>query len=181
LQAERELEANRRHAMHLLTLAGNARNHTAQARREPGGAGARGGAAEAEMARRGTSLRAWVCRAARRTLRFESAAERLKRLEDGDCDLREQLQAQVAAGERAARAANELRSEQAAAGRRDSLEALIKNHSYSTDTVRRLLKPGALAAAWRPPGTLADFLEVSGEHEGRGGRVPARRAELCRG
>ncbi len=28
--AERELEASRRHAMHLLTLAGNARNHTAQ-------------------------------------------------------------------------------------------------------------------------------------------------------
>ena len=30
------------------------------------------------------------------------------------------------------------------AGRRDSLEALIRNHSYSTDTVRKLLKPGAL-------------------------------------
>ena len=29
--AERELEANRRHAMHLLTMAGNARNSTAQA------------------------------------------------------------------------------------------------------------------------------------------------------
>ena len=28
--AERELETSRRHAMHLLTLAGNARNHTAQ-------------------------------------------------------------------------------------------------------------------------------------------------------
>ena len=38
-----------------------------------------------------------------------------------------------------------MRGEQAAAaGRRDSLEALIRNHSYSTDTVRRLLKPGAL-------------------------------------
>ena len=29
--AERELEADRRHAMHLLTMAGNARNSTAQA------------------------------------------------------------------------------------------------------------------------------------------------------
>ena len=28
--AERELEASRRHAMHLLTLAGNARNYTVQ-------------------------------------------------------------------------------------------------------------------------------------------------------
>jgi chromosome segregation protein len=62
--------------------------------------------------------------------------------------------------------ANQLRSEQATvAGRRDSLEALIRNHSYSTDTVRRLLKPGALGQGMAPVGTLADFLEVSGAHE----------------
>ncbi len=66
-----------------------------------------------------------------------------------------------------ARAANQLRSEQATlTGRRDSLESLIRDHSYSTDTVRRLLKPGALANGMAPVGTLADFLEVSGEHEG---------------
>ena len=51
-------------------------------------------------------------------------------------------------------------------GRRDSLESLIRNHSYSTETVRRLLKPGALGDGMAPVGTLADFLEVSGEHEG---------------
>ena len=63
--------------------------------------------------------------------------------------------------------ANQLRGEQAAvAGRRDSLNALIRNHGYSTDTVRRLLKPGALGPGMAPVGTLADFLEVSGEHEG---------------
>jgi chromosome segregation protein len=60
-----------------------------------------------------------------------------------------------------------LRSEHAGiTGRRSSLEALIRNHSYSTDTVRRLLKPGALGEGMAPVGTLADFLEVSGEHEG---------------
>jgi chromosome segregation protein len=62
--------------------------------------------------------------------------------------------------------ANQLRSEQAAvSGRRNALEALIRNHSYSTDTVRRLLKPGALGEDMAPVGTLADFLEVSGAHE----------------
>jgi chromosome segregation protein len=62
--------------------------------------------------------------------------------------------------------ANQLRSEQAAiAGRRDSLHSLIRNHSYSTDTVRQLLKPGALAPGMAPVGTLADFVEVSGAHE----------------
>ena len=43
---------------------------------------------------------------------------------------------------------------------------MIRNHSYSTDTVRRLLKPGALGQGSSPVGTLADFLEVSGAHEG---------------
>ena len=43
---------------------------------------------------------------------------------------------------------------------------MIRDHSYATDTVRRLLKPGALGQDMAPVGTLADFLEVSGEHEG---------------
>ena len=51
-------------------------------------------------------------------------------------------------------------------GRRDSLQALIRNHGYATDSVRRLLKPGALGPSVAPVGTLADILEVSGEHEG---------------
>ena len=78
---------------------------------------------------------------------YEAAAETLKRLEGEIAALRESLQAKRAE-ENAQRArANQLRSEQATvAGRRDSLEALIRNHSYSTDTVRRLLKPGALGA-----------------------------------
>jgi len=81
--------------------------------------------------------------------------------------LRETLQTRRAE-ENALRArANQLRGELAtAAGRRDALQSLIRNHGYSTDTVRRLLKPGALAEGMAPVGTLADFLEVSGEHEG---------------
>ena len=51
-------------------------------------------------------------------------------------------------------------------GRHDSLQALIRNHGYATDSVRRLLKPGALGPSVAPVGTLADFVEVSGEYEG---------------
>jgi chromosome segregation protein len=99
-------------------------------------------------------------------LRFESAADALKRLEGEIAAMRETLQTKRAE-ENAQRArANQLRGEQATiAGRRDSLQSLIRNHSYSTDTVRRLLKPGALGQGMAPVGTLADFLEVSGEHE----------------
>jgi chromosome segregation protein len=99
-------------------------------------------------------------------MRFESAAETLKRLEGEITALRESLQANRAEENNLRARANQLRGEQASvAGRRDSLEALIRNHSYSTDTVRRLLKPGALAQGMAPVGTLADFIEVSGAHE----------------
>jgi chromosome segregation protein len=100
-------------------------------------------------------------------LGFESATETLKRLEGEIAALRESLQARRAE-ENAQRArANQLRSEHASlGGRRNSLEALIRNHSYSTNSVRQLLKPGALGPDKAPKGTLADFLEVGGEYEG---------------
>jgi chromosome segregation protein len=165
--AERELEASRRHAMHLLTLASNARNHTAQGEESLAALEREAERLETEMAQARNELENLGARSGEAKLRFASAAEALKRLEGEIASLRETLQTRRAE-ENALRArANQLRGELAtAAGRRDALQSLIRNHGYSTDTVRRLLKPGALAEGMAPVGTLADFLEVSGEHEG---------------
>jgi chromosome segregation protein len=165
--AERNLETTRRHAMHLLTLAGNARNHTAQAEESLAALEREAERLEAEMTQARNERENLGVESGQARLKFESAADALKRLESEIAALRESLQARRAE-ENALRARiNQLRGEQAAiAGRRDSLQALIRNHGYSTDTVRRLLKPGALAPGMAPVGTLADFLEVSGEHEG---------------
>ena len=165
--AERELEACRRHAVHLLTLSGNARNYIAQGEeslaaldREAERLGGEIGQARNELERLGVESE-------QSRSRFESADADVKRLELEIGALRETLQAKRAE-ENARRAhANQLRGEQAAVeGRRDSLTSLIRNHGYATDTVRRLLKPGALGPSVAPVGTLADFIEVSGEHEG---------------
>ena len=165
--AERQLEASRRHAMHLLTLAGNARNNTAQGEESLAALEREADRLEAEMGQARNELENISVEAGQSRLRFDSATEALKRLEAEIAALRESLQARRAE-ENALRArANQLRSEHATvAGRHNSLEALIRNHSYSTDTVRRLLKPGALGEGHSPVGTLADFLEVSGAHEG---------------
>ncbi|HUD75034.1 MAG TPA: AAA family ATPase, partial [Terracidiphilus sp.] len=165
--AERELEASRRHAMHLLTLASNARNHTAQGEESLAALEHEAERLETEMAQARNELENLGAQSGEAKLRFASAAEALKRLEGEIASLRETLQTRRAE-ENALRArANQLRGELAtAAGRRDALQSLIRNHGYSTDTVRRLLKPGALAEGMAPVGTLADFLEVSGEHEG---------------
>jgi chromosome segregation protein len=165
--AERQLEASRRHTMHLLTLAGNARNSTAQAEESLSVLERESERLEGEMGQARREQESLGVQSGQAKLLFESAAEALTRLEVEISSLRDGLQTRRAE-ENALRARiNELRGDQAsAAGRRDSLEALIRDHSYSTDTVRRLLKPGALAQGMAPVGTLADFIEVSGAHEG---------------
>ena len=165
--AERELEASRRHAMHLMTLAGNARNHTAQGEESLAALEREAERLEAEMGQARNELENLGAQSGEARLRLESAAEALKRLESEIAFLRETLQTRRAEENEQRTRANQLRGELAtAAGRRDALQSLIRNHGYSTDTVRRLLKPGALAEGMAPVGTLADFLEVSGEHEG---------------
>jgi chromosome segregation protein len=165
--AERQLEASRRHAMQLLTMAGNARNHTAQ--NEENLAALEREAErltnEINQARHEQESLGALREEAR--LRFQSASETLKRLEAEIATLRSTLQARRADDNALRTRTNQMRSEHATvSGRRASLEALIRDHSYSTETVRRLLKPGALGGEMKPVGTLADFLEVSGAAEG---------------
>jgi chromosome segregation protein len=164
--AERQLETSRRQAMNLLTLAGNARNHTAQGEESLAALEREAERLQTELGQARKEQETLTVQGGQARRGFDSATEALKRLEGEIAALRETLQARRAE-ENAQRArANELRSEQATvAGRRESLEALIRNHGYSSDTVRRLLKPGAFAPGSTPVGTLADFLEVSGEHE----------------
>ena len=165
--AERELEAGRRTAIHLLTLSGNARSSIVQGEeslfaleREAERLDGEMGQARIEQENLGVQI-------GESRQRFDAADAALKRLEEEIAALRETAQMKrTDEGARRAQA-NHLRGEQAAAaGRRESLNALIRNHGYATDSVRRLLKPGALGPSVAPVGTLADFVEVSGEHEG---------------
>jgi chromosome segregation protein len=153
--------------MHLLTLAGNARNQVAQSEESLAALEREAARLETEMSQAQSELENLGAQSGEAKQRFESAAETLKRLEAEITALREALQARRAEESAKRARANQLRGELAkVTGRRDSLQSLIRSHSYSTETVRRLLKPGALAEGMAPVGTLADFLEVSGEHEG---------------
>jgi chromosome segregation protein len=60
-----------------------------------------------------------------------------------------------------------LRAEYATAlGKRGSLEAVIAEHGYSTESVRRLFQSGVMNSGLAPVGVLADFLEVEPRYEG---------------
>ena len=56
-----------------------------------------------------------------------------------------------------------LRAEYASAiGKKGSLEAVIAEHGYSTESVRRLFQSGAFNGGVAPAGVLADFIDDHG-------------------
>ena len=166
-KSERELESERRHAMHLLTLSANARNYIAQGEESLAALEREAERLDGEMGQARVEFENLGAQTAESRLRFDTADTTVRRLEQEISTLRESLQTKRSEESARRAEANRLRGEQAAvAGRRDSLQALIRNHGYATDSVRRLLKPGALGPSVAPVGTLADFLEVSGEYEG---------------
>ena len=164
--AEQRLEAARRYAMQLLTQAGHARNQTMQAEEslaalEQDAERLAGeiGAASGELASLG-SERGQI------SLKFESVTEQLERLESEMAAVRTETELRREEESAAKLNGDRLRAETAAlTGRRNSLQSLIKEHSYSTDTVRKLLKSNSLGGGLAPVGTLADFLEVGAEYE----------------
>jgi len=163
--AERELEANRRNLMHLLSLSGNARNHTAQAQESLSLLAREAVRLASEMDAGRSELENLNNQHQQMKQRFDTASDAARRLENEIISLRESQQVRRQQEDGLRTRANELRSAHAAAtGRRNSLESLLHGHNYSTDTVRQLLQPGALDKGLAI-GTLADFLDATGEHE----------------
>jgi chromosome segregation protein len=167
--AEQQAEQNRRSTMQLVQRISQTRNEEAQAAaalasldREAERLLSESGIARQELETLGLQ-RGQVA------LSFESVTERLKRLEAEIAELRLEIEARRADESQSKRRGDQLRGEVASLnGRHSSLEALIREHSYSTDTVRNIFKTetykqntNGVAAV----GTLADFLEVDGKYE----------------
>ncbi|MGI4854432.1 MAG: chromosome segregation protein SMC [Janthinobacterium lividum] len=99
------------------------------------------------------------------SLSFESVTDRLKRLEIEIAQLRLDLDAGRREEMETRRRGDHLRAEAATlTGRKNSLESLIRDHSYSSETVRKIFKANGIGTTVAPLGTLADFLEVDDEY-----------------
>jgi chromosome segregation protein len=80
--------------------------------------------------------------------------------------LREAVETKRAAESDTKKHLDSIRSEYATAlGKKGSLEAVIAEHGYSTESVRRLFQSGAMQGGNTPAGVLADFLEVEPRYE----------------
>jgi chromosome segregation protein len=99
-------------------------------------------------------------------LEFESASQRVNALAEQITGTRQQLEEKRAAETDAKRHLDSLRGQFASMmGKRGSLEAVIAEHGYATDSVRKLFTSGSLQGGRAPVGVLADFLEVEGRYE----------------
>ena len=164
--AEQRLETARRYAMQLLTQAGHARNQTINAEESLAALEQDAERLSSEIAAASGELAALGSERGQISLKFESVTDQLLRLENELAALRTETETRRKEEVATKLDGDRLRAEMATlSGRRNSLQSLIREHSYSTDTVRKLLKSNSLGGGLAPVGTLADFLEVSTEYE----------------
>jgi chromosome segregation protein len=165
--SEQEAEANRRGAMQLMQRAAASRNEQAQAEAALSGLDRESERLVAESDGARSELSELGVQRGQVAMTFGDVTERLKGLEIEIGELRLKIDAAKAEESATKRRGDQLRGERAGlAGRQSSLEGLIREHSYSTDTVRNIFKAKVGEGSFVPLGTLADFLEVDGQYEG---------------
>ncbi len=99
-------------------------------------------------------------------LEFETVSQRAGSLTSEIANLRGLVESKRTLESDNKKHLDSIRSEYATAlGKKGSLEAVIAEHGYSTESVRRLFQSGALQGGHAPAGVLADFLEVDPRYE----------------
>ncbi len=166
--AEQQVEQNRRSTMHLMERAAQSRNEETQAAAALSSLEREAERLTNESALARQELETLGMQRGQVKLSFDDVTGRLKSLEAEIVALRGQIDQTRSEEAASRRRGDQLRGERATLiGRRNSLESLIREHSYSTDTVRNLFRASAKKqnAELAPVGTLADFLEVESRYE----------------
>ena len=99
-------------------------------------------------------------------LEFESVSQRVSAPTEEIAQMRDLLALKKRQESEGKNHLDGLRAEYASAlGKKSSLEAVIAEHGYSTESVRRLFQSGSMQGGLAPVGVLADFLEVEPRYE----------------
>jgi len=164
---EAALENNRRSLLENMGSVAAQRNRRTQAEERLAGVERESARLQNEVAAASTQVDAFGGQRGQTALEFESVSQRVASLSAEISDTRGTLDRKRAEETAAKASLDSLRAEFAtASGKRGSLEAMIAEHGYSTDSVRRLFQSGAMNGGMAPVGVLADFLEVENRYEG---------------
>ena len=166
-ELEHRQEASRTAVMEVVASTSNLRNLLTQAEERLAAVGREGQRLQIEMATASSQVEAFGGQRGQIALEFESVSQRVTGLTEEILQTRESLESKRRDETEAKTRLDSLRAEYASAiGKKGSLEAVIAEHGYSTESVRRLFQSGVMNGGLAPAGVLADFLEVEPRYEG---------------
>jgi chromosome segregation protein len=165
-EIERQQEESRVAIFETLSSASRLRNQLAQAEERLAGADREARRLEAEITNANLQVEAFGGQRGQLALEFETVTQRVTGITEEISQLRTLLESKKLEESRAKTNLDVLRAEYATAlGKKGSLEAVIAEHGYSTESVRRLFQSGVMHGGLAPVGVLADFLEVEPRYE----------------
>ena len=163
---EQEQESHRAAILDAVGGASNLRNQLTQSEERLAGIGREELRLQAEIAAASSQSESFGGQRGQIALEFETVSQRASGLTAEIASLRETLETRRSAENDNKKHLDSIRSEFATAlGKKGSLEAVIAEHGYSTESVRRLFQSGAMQGGNTPAGVLADFLEVEPRYE----------------
>src|SRR5438552_2733433 len=166
-QAERQQEQCRVATLEAVASVSNVRNQRTQAEERLAAVDREGQRLQTEMATANSQVEAFGGQRGQLALEFETVSQRVSGLTEEIARTRVASEPKRRGERQAKTRLDGLRAEYASAiGKKGSLEAVIAEHGYSTESVRRLFQSGAFHGGVAPAGVLADFLEVDPRYEG---------------
>jgi len=167
MEVERNQEQQRRQMLDAVNAASGVRNRITQAEERILALQRESERLQHELNSANQQVEAFGGQRGQISLEFESATELSRSIAARLAEARAQIAEKRAAEIEAKKQLDTMRSETAKLqGKRASLEAVIKEHGFSTESVRKLLRSGQLTGASAPVGVLADFIEVEDKYEG---------------
>jgi chromosome segregation protein len=165
-ELERQQEESRFTIFDTVSSASRLRNQLAQAEERLAGADREGRRLETEVANASIQVEAFGGQRGQLALEFESVSQRVNGIAEEISQLRRLIESKRLDETKGKARLDLLRAEYATLiGRKGSLESVIAEHGYSTESVRRLFQSGVMQGGLAPVGVLADFLEVEPRYE----------------
>ncbi len=165
-EIERQQEESRVAIFDTVSSASRLRNQLAQAEERLAGADREARRLEAEIANANSQVETFGGQRGQLALEFETVNQRATGITEEIGQLRRLIEQKKLDETRSKANLDGLRAEYATAlGKKGSLEAVIAEHGYSTESVRRLFQSGVMNGGLAPVGVLADFLEVEPRYE----------------
>ncbi len=166
-ELEHQQETSRVSIMEVVASSSNLRNLLTQAEERMAAVSREAQRLQVEMETANSQVEAFGGQRGQFALEFESVSQRVAGLTDEISQTRQWIESKRREESEAKNRLDSLRAEYASAiGKKGSLEAVIAEHGYSTESVRRLFQSGVMNSGLAPAGVLADFLEVEPRYEG---------------